>query len=76
MSPFFSMDFPGTGTVSAREWMQDFAICLQGSLDQRKDLVFRTLDEADHGIFGAGLRIPSGDVKWLLTMAIYSEFSH
>lgn len=30
-----------TGTVSAREWMQDFAICLQGSLDQRKDLVFR-----------------------------------
>ncbi|CAK9026074.1 unnamed protein product, partial [Durusdinium trenchii] len=29
------------GTVSAREWVQDLSICLQGTDEQRKDLVFR-----------------------------------
>lgn len=34
-----------TGTVSAREWVQDLFICLEGSLEQRKDLVFRCSDD-------------------------------
>lgn len=36
-----AMDRAKTGTVSAREWVQDLFICLEGSLEQRKDLVFR-----------------------------------
>ncbi|CAK9036985.1 unnamed protein product [Durusdinium trenchii] len=36
-----AMDRAKTGTVSAREWVQDLSICLQGTDEQRKDLVFR-----------------------------------